>query len=1037
MPEYSDNYREDQAAIMNNKRAKERDIGEIPEVVDPKRRAFAEQSPENFARTYFPAVLYNELTESHCDDFASIQYIVDYGGKKVKAAPRGDGKTTRIQIGAMWAAFTGRKKFIATIGSDKDAADDVIEWISTEVETNDDLADDFPEICYPVRCLEGIPRRAPAQTCEGVRTLMEWTTSQLVFPTVKGSKASGVIVRSYGMTARIRGAKVGNTRPDFVIIDDPQTKEPLALNTPIPTPSGFVPLSDIHAGSIVFDANGNETIVVGESDVKYGRDCYEITFDDGHKIVADGDHLWTVQTALQRTNQRRRRSNSKRVPHNIKPLHTTLKTSDMISDLLAEGGRNNYSIDIAPLVSFSGKINGEIEPYVLGAWLGDGDTNQGRITGFEEIFYEIEKYGYESGSRNYKEGSLAYSTTIYGLRGKLRRMGLLGNKHIPNEYLYSDEESRLELLRGLMDTDGCVSSGDKGVKGTRFIFANTNRNIIDGVHFLCKSLGIKSSINNVSKKADRHKESWLVTFVTNRRVFSLKRKIDKIPDTVKKSVRRRYIKNIERVDSVPVKCITVDNEDHLFLAGDGMIATHNSAKSWTQVVDREKTINQDIKGLAGQGKEIAIFILCTVIEEGDLASRMLNAKLHPDWEQSVVSLIEAWPTNMELWEKEYHEVWVKGIEAKDRQESANKFYQDNIEELEDGCVLSNPFRKTKNDASAIQHAMHLYFEDRSGFFSEYQNRPLRDEGNIYDLKPEMVQNRLNGYAKNQIPDGHNFVIACADVNYIGLNTVVSAFSNDFTGCAIDYFKYPEGMQVLYDSNKSNKTTQAQAISLGISHLIKLLIEKSYGEKIDALIIDANFMTETVVKSIRRCLRQINPPFIVLPFRGRSFRQYRVKKSTLVGRPGQYCHMEKNGLRGKQFIQDSDYWRMTAQQAFLLDPSQPGSYSFWGKNDKRHADIAAEICAEKLSNYSADTGQGPMYKWTFQVGALNDKLDALVGSYSMANLMGAELTGGETAWRKKKKTRQAQEKAKSQPEAREQKIVREQRQRKPTKRRRYR
>ena len=687
MPKQS--YREEQAAIMNAKRASERDIGAIPEVVNPQRRALAESSSEMFARTYFPEVLYNELTDSHIDDFNSIDYIIDNGGKKVKAAPRGDGKTTRIQIGAMRAAFTGKKKFIAAIGADKQAADDIIEWIRTEVETNDLLLEDFPEICYPVRCLEGIPRRAPAQTCGGERTRMEWTTSQLVFPTVEGSPASGVIVRSYGMTARIRGAKVGNIRPDFVIIDDPQTKE--------------------------------------------------------------------------------------------------------------------------------------------------------------------------------------------------------------------------------------------------------------------------------------------------------------------------------------------------------------SAKSWTQVIDREKVINQDIKGLAGQGKQIAIFILCTVIEDSDLASRMLNPKLHPDWEQSIVSLIETWPTNMELWEKEYHEVWVKGIDDKDCQAAANKFYRDNKEELEADCVLSNPFRMTDNDESAIQHAMHLYFEDRAGFFSEYQNRPLREEGNLYDLKPEKVQSRLNGLSKNQVPEGHNMVVACADVNYIGLNTVVSAFSNDFTGCCVDYFKFPEGARVLYDSNKSNKTTQAQAISLGIQELIKFLMDKPYANSLDALTIDANFMTETVVKAIKRCLRQLNPPFLVLPFRGRSFRQYRVKKSTLVGRPGLNCHMEKTSVRGKQFIQDSDYWRMTAQQAFLLEPSQPGSYSFWGKNDKRHGDIAAEICSEKLSNYSV-TPEGAMYKWTLQVGALNDKLDALVGTYSMANVLGAELTGGESAWRNKRKTKRAQEEESRKPKNQQdqnRQPVREQRIRQPARRRRYR
>jgi hypothetical protein len=106
----------------------------------------------------------------------------------------------------------------------------MIESIKTELDGNPPLEADFPEVCWPIRQLEGIANRCAGQLYKGQRTHITWTASEVVLPTVIGSRASGAIIKVAGITGRIRGMKFkradGKTvRPSLVVLDDPQTDE--------------------------------------------------------------------------------------------------------------------------------------------------------------------------------------------------------------------------------------------------------------------------------------------------------------------------------------------------------------------------------------------------------------------------------------------------------------------------------------------------------------------------------------------------------------------------------------------------------------------------------------------------------------------------------------------------------------------------------------------------------------------------------------------------------------------------------------------
>ena len=138
--------------------------------------------------------------------------------------------STLAETAAVWSMLYGHREFVTLIGATESAALEMLDSIKTELEVNERLAEDFPEVCYPIAQLGGIANRCAGQIYNGERTRITWTSNEIVLPTIKDSKASGVIVRVAGITGRIRGMKYKRSdgrsvRPSLVIIDDPQTSE--------------------------------------------------------------------------------------------------------------------------------------------------------------------------------------------------------------------------------------------------------------------------------------------------------------------------------------------------------------------------------------------------------------------------------------------------------------------------------------------------------------------------------------------------------------------------------------------------------------------------------------------------------------------------------------------------------------------------------------------------------------------------------------------------------------------------------------------
>ncbi len=207
------------------------DIGEIPAVVDPHRRARCEESFRRFCETYFADVFYLPWSDDHLRVIEKIERAVRSGGLFAMAMPRGSGKTVLCQTAVLWSALIGATPFVCLIAASAERARDLLENIKIWLETNPLLHADFPEVTYPIQCLERITNRQKGQKYKGEPTRIDWSSDRIVLPTIAGSKGSGVVISCSGMKGSdIRGQNYARAdgqvvRPQLVLVDDPQTTE--------------------------------------------------------------------------------------------------------------------------------------------------------------------------------------------------------------------------------------------------------------------------------------------------------------------------------------------------------------------------------------------------------------------------------------------------------------------------------------------------------------------------------------------------------------------------------------------------------------------------------------------------------------------------------------------------------------------------------------------------------------------------------------------------------------------------------------------
>ena len=212
----------------NVTRANERDIGDPPPVKNVRRKRQCRKSWELYCMTYFDYLFTHPFTEAQRAWGNAIVTGIFEGGWRAEAAPRGDGKTTICKGVLTWAVNYGYLRFPVFFGANSTFAGAALADIRLMYERSEALAEDFPEICYPVKCLEGAPQRANMQTSSGERTLLQWSGDEIIMPTIKATLktgSAGAILSCKGIDAAIRGMIKNGQRPDFAVLDDVETRD--------------------------------------------------------------------------------------------------------------------------------------------------------------------------------------------------------------------------------------------------------------------------------------------------------------------------------------------------------------------------------------------------------------------------------------------------------------------------------------------------------------------------------------------------------------------------------------------------------------------------------------------------------------------------------------------------------------------------------------------------------------------------------------------------------------------------------------------
>ena len=350
------------------------------------------------------------------------------------------------------------------------------------------------------------------------------------------------------------------------------------LDSKVLTPDGYRPMGLLKAGDYVFGSDGTP-VKVCKIYPQGQLDVYRVDFTDGAWVECSADHLWNTTTLYER---RRKKGFS-------------TKTTADISKNIKYSHAYNHQVPIVAPVQFE-KKDLPIDPYVLGALIGDGCLHESASVTLtsvdDQIVEEVEKRlssglvlklaSDDSKTPQYRVVSESSPNLI---KCGLRELELLGKlsyqKFLPDVYKQSSVSQRLELLRGLMDTDGCCFE-QKGKRKPRVQFYSTSEVLVRDVVYLVHSLGGTASVrerklnkeewHELRGRPVRHNRNvWVVGIRMMENPFNLNRKSEKFVPLVP----LRAITSIEKVGRKECQCIRVDSSDNLYVT-DHCVVTHNT-----------------------------------------------------------------------------------------------------------------------------------------------------------------------------------------------------------------------------------------------------------------------------------------------------------------------------------------------------------------------------------------------------------------------------------------------------------------------------
>lgn len=367
------------------------------------------------------------------------------------------------------------------------------------------------------------------------------------------------------------------------------------LYSRILTPDGYKTMGDIQKGDFVIGGDGKKHIVL-QTFPQGIRPVYKVSFSNGTSCECDINHLWNVNTIFQRKNKSYVKGSGRKHPKKKYNSDWSFKTVSL-KDIIAKGLRRIdskgkereyiFSIPTVKPVEFSEqKI--DFDPYFLGYYIGDGCYQRQDITVRSQDYNEAHKLLTERANgqirEHYYEKRNIWSFTLNGdLRKKsIEKIGVCNSqdKYIPKEYLFNSIKNRVELLCGLMDSDGYVDK--KGICQ----FSTKSKQLSDNIYFLVRSLGGNASVKSkkvyyYNKKYEKYVDcgiSYIITMSFENNIimpFKYSRKVKRYRPRIKYFNQTKIV-DIKYIRDEETKCILLDSDEHTYVTED-FIVTHNTS----------------------------------------------------------------------------------------------------------------------------------------------------------------------------------------------------------------------------------------------------------------------------------------------------------------------------------------------------------------------------------------------------------------------------------------------------------------------------
>jgi len=360
-----------------------------------------------------------------------------------------------------------------------------------------------------------------------------------------------------------KNEKLKELFPD-IFYADPARESPkwsLDSDTPVLTTRGWKKHGKLEVGDRIFGSKGQVITVIGTSGPQHDVECRTVKFDDC-ELVASTEHLWPVEC----------KNGPSWGGSSVKVKKTeNLRAHSKVERMLATPALESIADDPADLL---------VDPYILGLWLGNGTAGTNVISFnneyLEQGLSEMQKAGYEYYIHRKKPEDNFSMYGVKGLKDKLEKIGCLNDKHVPEDYLESGHDARLSVLQGLMDSDGTCKKDSPSRCSGMCMFSNTNEELAKAAMFLSTSLGFRPSMVSFMPKNRGRLRVYQVYFVgvKSKVPFRVSQKLSRCKESRTKIA--RYVQSVEQVHTRTVNCIKVDAEDHLYLAGEFMVPTHNS-----------------------------------------------------------------------------------------------------------------------------------------------------------------------------------------------------------------------------------------------------------------------------------------------------------------------------------------------------------------------------------------------------------------------------------------------------------------------------